>query len=958
MALACHSSAGLHDLREVPLTPWPSRARCASVTTGFTFDHRDLSRWAEDNTVTSTLTGCWQALRAASTQFRDYHWATSDSARDEQVLTSMRTTGTLSAGWLPSTWSLVCADDTGGPLDGEWALVLETGPGQSGPTKLMLVDHWKLVEEDKPAKRWRQPAATWLPHADSSHPRDAGSQPGWGQVWGDAGTWRAFQEGSALDTPARVLARLHTGPGLTLTPWEMFLDQLTCQSRGACPGVGTVLLNPDGDVNEHSFGVVVGRDLIRTWSVRDNGWRTEHWDDRPKLQPLDPRPLLSPAQLLTIGYPESTRRGRQDLFTGVRAYKLPGEKELAQEVAKTVAPIIWRDKVKDVAKERELVEALTGAEGMFTFYKRHIDAGDPLFGHAEFAVIDKFIAMSLPTGATAAVFAPGPKIHSGQEPLRVDLTKLVVGPAKAEFPDDLANGWRFYADGVEGLHIMPLVGENRGRVSRADRDAILASTDRFAAGLSDGVIEHPGEAEDAAAEELLQAIQAGARRLAAALAQHGYKTDDAVRAVSAKELERIERLYRDRSWTRSSAAVIANAGDPLTAPGDIPAPPPDPAYGPTEPTEPVEPTEPAVVADGRVAALRFNEPLGGAADDAARRTAEPQAVRDFHADIDMVIRRCWETTAAYSPSRPIPPHPSNTLTPAEWSTDLDKVRKLDNDLSPGDDTYYNAVWAATRAITIQRGMKFTLPADAQWHSAFAVTSTRGWWREPARGWRTGDVLGLADPTVKDGYHWAVALGSGSPGSAACEVLISLSEDFETRYRLMPLPGSSQVRQVWSPAPRSPFAPDHPFGAFYGPTLARMRSVVEAVSWLGGTNMAGSSDLVQALTDRTPVKATTGAELVARVARELRPILPDALAHAVTEAAQRTGLRPPVTTPAPPLWPGAVVFGERKEDVGIVLTDGSVLGQCSRVVDGVGTYSVNDFAPRWVWYPDLAAFDHH
>jgi hypothetical protein len=267
---------------------------------------------------------------------------------------------------------------------------------------------------------------------------------------------------------------------------------------------------------------------------------------------------------------------------------------------------------------------------------------------------------------------------------------------------------------------------------------------------------------------------------------------------------------------------------------------------------------------------------------------------------------------------PIPSHPGFAKAPSQHIV-FDGLRKLaGKPLKDGA-----PLWNLHRALVGELGEKGpirTVAKDADGDRTWVEMLLAGRFRSPAESAQAGDLVVVADAAGVDGGYPAVVVHHDANGPR--EWLVA--QEWAPKYHVVEVPPTATVLDAWVPRPSHALSDTAPIGAFWGPGMKRMRAMLQA--YVGGH--PGVDELVAAIAAGIKRKASRVGELLAIVADE---------AH--------------IAGPGTPMYPGAVVFG-RDDEVGVVLSDGSVLG-----VSEVGRHTnlpeimrLVRFVPNLVWYP--------
>lgn len=267
---------------------------------------------------------------------------------------------------------------------------------------------------------------------------------------------------------------------------------------------------------------------------------------------------------------------------------------------------------------------------------------------------------------------------------------------------------------------------------------------------------------------------------------------------------------------------------------------------------------------------------------------------------------------------PTPPYPGSVKAPSQHLT-FDGLRKLHG--KPVKDG--SPLWNVHRVLVAELGEKGPIHAvreDADGDHTWIEMQLAGRYRAPSENAQAGDIVIVADAAAVDGGYPAIVLDSNERGPK--ELLVARESGVE--FHAVEMPPTATVLDAWVPRPSHTLSDDSPIGQFWGPGMKRMRGLLEAYV---DTNMT-EDEFVAAIAAGIRREASTVGELHALVDDETY-----------------------IAGPGTPMYPGAVVFG-RDEEVGVVMSDGSVLG-----ISEVAEYDnlpyvmrMIRFVPSLVWYP--------
>jgi hypothetical protein len=193
----------------------------------------------------------------------------------------------------------------------------------------------------------------------------------------------------------------------------------------------------------------------------------------------------------------------------------------------------------------------------------------------------------------------------------------------------------------------------------------------------------------------------------------------------------------------------------------------------------------------------------------------------------------------------------------------------------------------------------------------------GHWRSVAEPVQLGDVVWMAEPAIPGGTRAGIALAERASQW--------LTLNSGGSFRIVGRAAGSEVIRAWQPLPREAFNPSGPIGSVW--TAKRWRAMLEACY---SSDAAVIKDLVGHVAKAVGLRGVEDANAFsARVVGEVRAV-----------------------GPSGPLWPGAIVFGRRAGDFGVLLPDGRVAGTsaANHYPEHVTNMRLQRFQPRFVWYP--------
>ncbi|MDB5706937.1 MAG: hypothetical protein JWN66_4053 [Sphingomonas bacterium] len=363
--------------------------------------------------------------------------------------------------------------------------------------------------------------------------------------------------------------------------------------------------------------------------------------------------------------------------------------------------------------------------------------------------------------------------------------------------------------------------------------------------------------------------------------------------------------------------ALKNANSYLADKAQIVDVPVDPAAEPAAPPEepPAEP--PPVRAERRLEAVQSPD------------AADPPAEHPFGAILQQrtEIRRgliAWaDQLLAGRP--PVPPYPGPVAPSAVWSMSLEPLQKLDKaEMEPAGEPLAALFAGLVKAIPALKPFVRVPRDEMDETGVYKAMLTGGRFRGATEDLAPGDLVLIANPIVADGAHWALVLAAEKRMVTDAIVAYPGGTRFHRRPGL-----SGVIRRAWQPMLERPLDDKSAIGAFWGPDMKRFAALLDTHF----STLRGSDPLeyfLRDVTSGTPFATSDFAELIGGIGKELYLAGPDL-----------------------PVYTGCILLTDRNDELGVLLSDGRVLGFSMRNSwEAPFAMDWRAFGGRYVWYPHL------
>lgn len=351
---------------------------------------------------------------------------------------------------------------------------------------------------------------------------------------------------------------------------------------------------------------------------------------------------------------------------------------------------------------------------------------------------------------------------------------------------------------------------------------------------------------------------------------------------------------------------------------------------PPEPSDPVSPVTPPT-GDIGVASVPSARALRAAGVEGTPTDAppvDPESVAGLlqrhllrrKAILDQLLKL---SDAAFARRPPIPPHPGGSPARGGFTLKHETVRKLAGEEAPmtaqGPAAMLSALLGSSSEL---KGFHKLRKAASDEEAAWVAMLLGGRWRTRTEAVAPGDLVYLATPMLDGGGCWALALKANQ--RVVTEALVAYPG--RTPYHFVQRVLGVTAR-AWSPSPQPVLSDSAPMGRFWGPNLQRFRAVLERHLFVP----SGSDPLpwlIRDLTAGLPFETESFQEFLQAIGPELYLI------------SQET-----------PLYAGCILLTDRDDELGVLLSDGRILGYTHRSSSGSPfRMEPRKFQPQYVWYP--------
>lgn len=170
--------------------------------------------------------------------------------------------------------------------------------------------------------------------------------------------------------------------------------------------------------------------------------------------------------------------------------------------------------------------------------------------------------------------------------------------------------------------------------------------------------------------------------------------------------------------------------------------------------------------------------------------------------------------------------------------------------------------------------------------------------------------------LANGGGWGVVVSVGPNGAE--EVLLAKRD---LTHALLRAPVGTPTL-TWAPVMAAVLSDASPAGAFWGPTMSRLRNYLD-----NGGSALNSDAVVRLAFYQSSRPLENVQQFHQQLGRELVPV--------------RSGVR---------AFPGCLLFGPQRNDVGVLMSDNSIWGLRGGESGPVKAYTWDQFRPLYLWFP--------